>query len=246
MDRLRDPETLPDLVARERRTDHEALRAEGARRQVYTYHRFCTTAWRTGNFLRHLGVRDGSIVAVADDRAAAPVLALFGTALLGGTAWIGAPREVDARAVVAPVEEVADYDLPPGGQRAGYGGDPDDPSTYHFEEGVWSENPARVPETYDPDATVLTDGERGYTHADLLGAAVRTVDRNGIDNGDVVAVRASLADPGVVAAGVLAPLIAGATAVLGSAADLDADSTLVVGGAEDGDDAATEIRAPDL
>lgn len=235
-------ETLPDVVARDRRSDAEALVASPGRRQVYTYHRFCTTAWRTGNFLRHLGVREGTRVAIADEPAAETVLALFGTALLEGTAWIGAPADVDARdvdvqsdgaqerdvqAVVAPVDAVEAYELPDGGQRAGYGGEPDEPSTYHFEEQVWSENPTRVPTEYAADDVVLFDGDQGITHRQLLDAARSAVDRYDVGESDVVAVRGSLADPGVLAAGVLAPLLAGATVILG-------DATAVSG--EDGDD----------
>lgn len=262
MEPLQDAETLPDLVARERRSDDPALLVDGPRRQRYTYHRLCTTAWQTGNFLRHLGIRDGATVAIAADRAAQPVLALFGTALLGGIALFDPPRSVDARAVVAPVETVGEYDLPPGGQRAGYRGDSEDPNTYHFEEELWSENPTTVPREYDPDAAVLSDGDREYSHRTLLDAARETVDHYGIESNDVVATREPLADPEVLVAGLLAPLLAGATValdedatttepILDEAAAAD-DPTLEESAAEPvptmiaGDDEDSDIAIPEL
>lgn len=234
-------DTLPDLVARERRSDALALRVSGSRRQGYTYHRFCTTAWKTGNFLRHLGVRGGARVAIADDHAAQPVLALFGTVLLGGVVQFDPLRSVDARALVAPASQVEDYALPTGGQRAGYGGEPTEPATHHFEEGVWSENPSTVPREYDPDAPVLTDGEREYSHRTLLEAADETVDRHGVGEGDEIAVRESLADPGVVAAGILAPLLAGATIVLDEVRTAADPALIVDRGAEE-----NAVVVPDL
>jgi hypothetical protein len=223
MEPLSAPTTVPDLIDRERRSDAEALLATGSRRQIYTAHRFCTTAWQTGNFLRQLGVRDGVIVGVtAEETAAQPILTLFGTALLGGITWIGPPDALDARAIVAPVETVERYELPAGGQRAGYGGDPDAPGTYHFEEEIWSENPTRVPREYDPTAPVLTDGDHTYSHEQLLAAAQDVVDTLGLTTVERVGVRTPLSDPRTVAAGILAPLIAGAAIVLTDGHDVDA------------------------
>jgi acyl-CoA synthetase (AMP-forming)/AMP-acid ligase II len=231
---------LVDLVARERRTDVEAMVATG---QVYTYHRFCTTAWQVGNFLRHLGVHEGVTVGIADDPdAAQPILTLFGTALLEGIAWIGAPKHVDARAVVAPVDEIATYELPDGGQRAGYGGDPDDSGTYHFEEEVWSENPTRVPDSFEADAAVLTDGARTYSHAELLSGAEDAINALELSPGDHVGVHAPLSDPRTVAAGVLAPLIGGGTIVLNDGADVDA----VISAEETSIDRSLAITSIDL
>jgi hypothetical protein len=122
---------------------------------------------------------------------------------------------------VAPIAEVETYELPEGGQRAGYGGDPDEPGTYHFEEQVWSENPTRVPREYDPGAAVLTDGEETYTHEALLAAAADAIDAVGLAPGDRVGVRSPLSDPRAVAAGVFAPLIVGGTTVLTDDHDVD-------------------------
>ena len=61
-----DADALGDTVGRERRSAEPALRAADTGR-LYDYRRFCTSAWKVGNFLRHLGVRGGDNVAIADD-----------------------------------------------------------------------------------------------------------------------------------------------------------------------------------
>jgi hypothetical protein len=53
------------LLARERRSERVACRVGDAR--SYDYDRFLTTAWQAGNYLRHLGVREGVAVGVAAD-----------------------------------------------------------------------------------------------------------------------------------------------------------------------------------
>ncbi|MFC7045079.1 AMP-binding protein [Halobacteriaceae archaeon GCM10025711] len=98
-------DVLGDLVSRDHATgdDRLALRAPGAPPRSYSYREFGTTARKTGNFLRHLGVREGAVVGVTDDATPESLLSLFGVALLGGTVWFGPPAELDARALVAPV-----------------------------------------------------------------------------------------------------------------------------------------------
>ncbi|MFC4548989.1 MULTISPECIES: hypothetical protein [Halorussus] len=234
--------TLGDLVARERRGGDPAVVAPRTGRS-YDYRRFCTTAWKTGNFFRRLGVHANDEVASADSAgerseasshdaavavAADPepeaLLALFGAALLGaptrfvprrgGAGRTGSEASVEARVVVAPSESVSDYNLAAGGQRVGYGDPPDDPATHHFERDVWSENPA-FPETPVPPATsALVAGGRAFSHADLLGAARGVAETWDLEPGDEVAVRAPLTEPGAVVAGVLAPLLAGAAVLL--------------------------------
>ncbi|USZ68961.1 hypothetical protein NGM10_04295 [Halorussus salilacus] len=222
-------DTIGDLVARERRSDDPALVAPRENRS-YDYRRFCTTAWKTGNFWRRRGVHDDSTVAVADDPEPEAVFSFLGAALLGARTRFGPSRDrdagdpaIDARVVVAPCDEIERYEVSPGTQRVAYGGPPDDPAVAHFERDVWSENPA-FPETpVDPEAVALVarderdrgaDGEladREFSHADLLAGAREAADGWGLEPDDEVAVRAPLADPGTVVAGVLAPLLAGAT-----------------------------------
>ncbi|WP_276300391.1 hypothetical protein [Halorussus lipolyticus] len=217
---------LGDLVARDRRSEETALVAPRENR-TYDYHRFCTTAWKTGNFWRRRGVHDEATVAVADDPEPEAVFSLLGAALLGARTRFGLPAtgetgdsgqtgdsekaaDLDARVVVAPHDEIGDYEVPPGCQRVGYGGPPDDPAIAHFERDVWSENPS-FPETpIDPETVALVADGDEFTHADLLTAAEEVADDWGLEPGDEVAVRAPLADPGTVVAGLVAPLVAGA------------------------------------
>jgi len=210
---------LGDLVARGRRSDDPALSAPRERR-AYDYRRFCTTAWKTGNFWRRRGLHADATVAVADDPEPEAVFAFLGAALLGARTRFGAPGDVGARIAVAPRGAVDEYALPPGGQRVAYGGPPDDPSVAHFERDVWSENPAFPETAVDPESVALVAASEGdapdreYSHADLLSAARTVADDWGLGPGDEVAVRAPLAAPGAIAAGVVAPLVAGAAILL--------------------------------
>lgn len=209
-------DTLGDLVARERRSDDPALAVPDS--GGYDYHRLCTTAWKTGNFLRHLGVREGVTVAIHTTPAAQPTLGFLGATLLGASVRFDPPTRTDARVVLAPSESVSEYELPPGGQYVAYGEDVADPTVSHFERDVWSENPV-FPETPLPPETVALTGERDVSHADLLAAADAVVAEWTLESNDSVAVRAPLSNPRTVAGGIVAPLLVGAEIVL------DADRT---------------------
>jgi hypothetical protein len=217
-------DVLGDLVARSRRSPAPAFR-DDAHDRSYTYHDFCTTAWKTGNFLRYLGVARGDRVEIAPEALAEPVLTFFGAAQLGAVTRF-APGSGDARAVVVPQGAESTLDPPPGTKLAVFGGPPSRPDVAHWEGIVWSENPAFPPTDVDPDSPALSavasedpdaaeaDLDDQYTHAELLDGARRVVDRFGVDEETTVALRASLARPGAVVGGVLAPLLAGGTVVL--------------------------------
>ncbi|WP_266076207.1 acyl-CoA synthetase family protein [Haladaptatus caseinilyticus] len=202
---------LGDLVARERRSDDPALSIPHS--GGYDYHRLCTTAWKTGNFLRHLGVREGVSVGIVTSPSAQPVLGFLGAMLLGSTVRFDPPNEFDARVLLAPTEGVGDYELPPGGQYVAYGKSPTDPNVSHFETDVWSENPT-FPETPIPPETTALTGETDVSHEELIGAGRRIADQWNLKPGNAVVVRAPLADPRAVGGGIVAPLIAGAEIVL--------------------------------
>ncbi|WP_327051479.1 hypothetical protein [Halomicrococcus gelatinilyticus] len=219
-------DTLGDLVSRERRSDDPAVRVPGNTPREYDYRRFCTTTWKTGNYLRRLGVRStdevterdeplaGATVAVVPSRAPEPLLVLFGAALLGARVRFAPPLDVAARVLVAPGDEMDAYDLPPGSQRVAFDAESDDPAVAWFGESVWSENPSFPPTPVSPDAPAVTTGDADHAHADLLAAAESAATDWNLTVGDEVAVRAPLADPRAVAAGVLAPLLAGAAVLL--------------------------------
>ncbi len=203
---------LGDLVARERRSPAPALSVPGTGRS-YTYRDFCTTAYKAGNVLRYLGVDRGDRVAVRPDPLPEPVFALLGAAQLGAAvAFDAGPKRVrdgEFRAAVVPHDREAAYDAPPGCNLAVYGGPPADPSTTHWEAELWSENPAFPPMRVAPDDAALAADGRELSHAAVLSAAAGVVGGVGADEGTTVAVRASLEHPGAVAAGVVAPLLAG-------------------------------------
>jgi len=214
---------LGALVARDRRSDRVALRV-AARERAYSYRDFCTTAWKVGHALGHLGVHAGSEVALAPDPAPQPLLTLFGAACLGARATFDAGA--DARVVLVPADREGDADARPGRKVVVYGDAPDGIGITHWEETVWSENPAMPPGERSGDEVALDAGGAAYTHRELLAAADGVVDAFGLDAETSVALRAPLTDPRAVVAGVIAPLLAGGTVVLPDG-DASADVTVV-------------------
>jgi hypothetical protein len=213
------PRVLGEVVSRDRRSADLALRTAG---REYDYRRFCTTAWKTGNLLRNEGVRSGMAVAVADDPAA----------LLGATVGFG-PVALGERtkALVAPTADLDGYDAGPRTRRVGYGSDPTDPSAAYFERDVWSENPTEPPDRVDPDDPLLRVEGRTYAHGEVLDAARAVAEEWALDPGEEVAVRSSFAHPGTVAAGLVAPVLAGAVVLL-PGEDEAGDYTVGRGGPE--------------
>jgi hypothetical protein len=220
---------LGDLVARDRRRASPALLAPGVGRS-YSWFDLCTTAYKSGNVLRYLGVREGSLVEVEPEPVPEPVLAFLGAVLLGAAARFEPRADGTARAVLVPVEREGAFAPPAGTKLAVYGGPPGAATTTHWEAEVWSENPAVHPATVSPGDDALRAGDRSFTHADLLGAAVDVAERVELRGTDAVAVRGSLGDPGVVAAGVLAPLYAGCRFVLDPSPGERYDAAVAVGG----------------
>jgi hypothetical protein len=223
-------DVLGDAIARDRRSDRPALDVPAVGRQ-YDYRRFCTSAWKTGNFLRHLGVREDVGVGVADDPTAEPVLTLYGAAALGGVVRFGPPAGIDdgTRALVVPTADLDAHDVGPATKRVVYGDPPADPDVSYFERDVWSENPTEPPNPPVPaDPLLRANGER-YSHGEVLSAAESVVDDHGIGPDSAVAVRGSFASPAVVVAGLVAPIVAGGRLSVGP----ESDGDLVVGGRDD-------------
>lgn len=210
-------DVVADLVARDRRSDALAVRTD-SRAGSYSYEKLCTTAWKTGNLLSHYGVRGGATVAIDTGEALTPppLTAFLGAGLLGATIRFDPPESVDAQAFVAPAERLARYDPAPGTQVLAYGDDPDDPTAAHFEREVWSENPVMPPDDVGSDADLLVADGNCYSHERLLDAAGRVAGDRGLDAEDLVAVRAPLANPSAVAAGILAPLTVGGAILVDS------------------------------
>ncbi len=216
--------TVDDLLTREQRDDRTAL--VDATGREYDHHWLCTTAWKAGNFLRHAGVRNGVTVGIVGDGPLA-LEAFFGTTLLEGRAQFDPQTDLDerddVRALVAPVDALDRYALPRGAQQVGYGDKPAQPDVHHFDAGLWSENPSFPPLDIDPETELLTDGDRTGTHQTVLAAARDVIDEYDLQRGDRVVVRASLADPRTVVAGVIAPLLAKSAIVLTDEAAESAD-----------------------
>jgi len=222
-------DVVGDLLARDRRSRDIALVTPDGRER--TYRDLITNAYKAANVLRYLGAREGSTVAVE------PAPGLHTTLAFLGAAGLGAPVRFDPaagigrgdRVVLVDVADESATEPAPGTSLAAFGGPPERPETTHWEQELWSENPGMPPSAVGPDDPVLRalgdgepDGTGDVAHRALLDAAAAVVDEHGLEPGDRVALRGGLADPRALAAGVVAPLAAGATAVLaGDSAERD-------------------------
>ena len=206
-------DAVGDLLARDRRSDRPAL-AIGDRER--SYHELITNAYKAGNVLRFHGVTEGRTVAVAPVPDLPPVLAFLGAAQLGAATRFDPDAGADAgdRLLLVPGAEQAAYDPAPGTKLAVFGDDAAAPDTIDWEQSVWSENPAFPPTSVAPETPLLADGDRTVSHADALAAASEVADLRGLDADSRVVLRSSLAEPGAVVAGLLAPLLVGGCAVL--------------------------------
>ncbi|MFB6178871.1 MAG: hypothetical protein ABEI77_03995 [Halorientalis sp.] len=217
-------DVIGDLVTRERRRKEPLVYASGS--QPYTAHKFCTDAWKTASLFRYHGLGPQRELVVGDDPEPQALLGIVGAGLLGARVRIGQPTP-EARLVVGPSDAFGDWEPTPGTKRVVYGALPEDPDVIHFERDTWSENPTMPPDRVDPDADLLVTDEETYTHADLLAATERIVDDVGLTSDDEVAVRGPLSDPGVLVAGVLAPMLVDGTIALEGS---DRTGTVSVGG----------------
>lgn len=224
---------LGDAIGRDRRSSATALRAPATGRS-YDYRRFCTNAWKVGNFLRHHGVRSGAGVGIADDPLPEPVLTLYGAALLGAVVRFAPAEDASPRALVVPESAVDSHDPEPGTKVIAYGDRHENPSVAYFERDIWSENPTQPPDSVEPTDQFVATDKGTYTHEEILAAAERVIDDAGLGSDDEVAVHGPFSNPGVVAAGLVAPIVAGGAIVLSP----ESTGDLVVGG--DDSDVATD------
>lgn len=212
------PTVIGDIMDRDRRGGTVALRADAADR-YYTYRDFITTSYKSGNVIRYLGGRSGDDMLLIPNPLPEPVLAFYGAAQLGIVTRFNKTVQRDHSAeelpqvVLAPSTQEEAFELPPGHKLAVYGDPPAASTTTHWETEVWSENPAIHPTSVAPSDIALNTGAQTYTHEEIITAAVRVVNQVTITPGTDVVVRESLMNPRVVVAGLIAPLLAGATIV---------------------------------
>lgn len=178
----------------------------------YTRRQFLTNVWKTGNFLRSLGVHEDSLVAIVDEPTPESLLSFFGASLLGARVRFAPPTAIDARVIVGPTEQLEQFELPPGGQYVGYGAEPEDPSWAYFERDVWSENPSFPDVEHDPSAPLIETEQAQYDTESIREAAQLVSSE--YEEDDRVVLRTPLSAPEAVVAGVIAPIAAGATIIL--------------------------------
>jgi len=226
-------DVLADLVRPERGTDQLWIHRPGPRSRSWSGEQFCVDAWKAGNLLRHYGIREGTTVGLFDGTGSEEtntnetpnpqaIIALFGAWTVGASVATD-PVSLDGLDVlVGPADRLDGRELPPGCKAMGYGGRPEDPTVAHFEGERWSENPVQFPADVEPADPALQTESDDRTHAELLAAGRRVREEHGIESDDRVALSASLSELGAVVAGILTPLLAGATITL------DGESTVTV------------------
>jgi hypothetical protein len=162
-----------------------------------------------------------------------PLLAALGGTLLGTTVALTVEHPVGADALVRPAGAAwrERYPAQAGCAVLAYGGPPDPSSVEHFEAALWSENPVEPPESVDRATPAVRVDGQSHSHGDLLDRAATAVDRHSLDGQSRVLLAGDVRDPGVLVAGVLAPLSVGATVVLDSQQAAE-DVGLVVEGSE--------------
>jgi len=237
-------QTVADLITTARDTDAPLFVSSGGAAD-HSYESFLTTTWKAGNLLRHYGVRPGDAVAVvvgpnepeADDQPGhmgvtpTPLLAVIGGLLAGGSVDLDPVTAVDAKVLVAPAAWIERYTPGPGTKPIAYGADATDPTVAQLERESWSENPVAPPVELDPMTTAF-GGSDPHTHGDLLVETRRIVAGYNFDSDTRVGLAAPMT-PAVFVAGVLAPIMAGGTIVLGQA-EQSPRVDVIVGSVPDG------------
>lgn len=233
---------LGDLLARDERRSQPAVSMPPVDREM-SYHDFITTAYKSGNVLRYLGLSADATLAVDPAFRPEPLLALLGAAQIGATTTFD--PTADARVRLVSVDDEAEYE-PMEGRLAVFGGTPEATATTHWEQEVWSENPGFPPTEVDPESTVVVADDQQYSHRRLLEMAEQVVDELALERGSRLAIRTPLSAPETIGGGFVAALLAGATAVFvdDSTTAVDADAALVID--EDSVPEPTRLRTDTL
>lgn len=207
-------ELVGDLLARDRRTRDVALVTPDGRER--THHDLITNGYKAANVLRYLGVRTGATVAVDPTPGFHTTLAFLGAAAVGAPVRFDPNAGIEAgdRVVLAPVATAAGLDPAPGTNLAAFGGPPERPETTHWEQELWSENPGTPPSDVEPDDAAILGPGRAFSHRELCSLAGTAVEAVGMDAATRVVLRRPFSDPPAVAAGLVAPLSVGGTAVI--------------------------------
>ncbi len=200
---------LGDLLAREKRRSQPAVSMPAVDREM-SYQDFITTAYKSGNVLRYLGLSSDATLAVEPVARPEPLLALLGAAQLG--ARVTFDPEATARVRLVSVDTESSY-LDAAGRLAVFGGPAEATTTTHWEKAVWSENPAFPPTEVESESTVLVAGDDQYSHRQLLEMAQQVVDELELTEGSRLAIRTPIARPETIGGGFVGALAAGATAV---------------------------------
>lgn len=172
-----------------------------------------------GDVLQLHGGEGGTEIDVEPQAAPEVVLAILGTARVGGVANLTPTG--DGEIVVVPADREDEYDLDPDQTGIVYDGYPSGPRFVEWELDVWDGSARTGPRLEAaPENGVLQTADRTYSHGELLDAAERVIEKHDVDEDTDVAVRAPMGNPGTIAAGVVAPLTVGGTVLFPATDDL--------------------------
>jgi len=220
-------QNIGDLVA-EGREREGSLFEPAERATPFSYRDFCTNAWKVGNLLRHYGVREGAgSPSSPDQRPRGRRTNRAGSAshpTRSRRSW-ALPSTAPSSTWTRPAPSSRRYSShrTPGWTTtsAGPARSPSPTAARRRTRGSPTSNAkpgARTlqpPGEFGPENAVLA-ADRTYTHGDLLAASHRVVAEYDLTAEDRIALRAPVTEPGTIVAGLLAPMRAGATVLLGN------------------------------
>jgi acyl-CoA synthetase (AMP-forming)/AMP-acid ligase II len=211
-----DTQCLCEVLCRDRRCATSALELPSLGR-FYTYRDLITTSYKAGNVLRYMGVQKGDSVFIQNQLLPEPILAFLGAAHLGAVTTFGVVSEMDdsRAAVINSDSDIADMPFSNRQEVAVYDGKPTVSRHTHWESEVWSENPAVHPVAVQGGDGLFQDTNSVVSHGSVIQRATQIGSTVSMKAGKKVLLSGSLQCTGVVVSGIIAPLLSGATIVIG-------------------------------
>lgn len=213
-------ETVKDLL-RARQDREEPAVTSNTRVSDYSYEGLVTDVWKAANLFSHYGVHRGGTVTVAgrtdsnrpvwNSGVVHPLVAILGAMTVGASVSFPKRSRTESDVLVAPVESIDSYSTGPGCTVLTYGEPPESADVTGFESALWSENAVEPPEPLSSGTTAMSLDGRQLSHASLIDAAKRLRTAYDLDESATLRSLPHPVEVGSVAAGIIAPILVGAT-----------------------------------
>lgn len=203
--------TLRSLVEDLSSREGTAIGVPRAGENVYTYEQLQETTYSFAHVLSEHGVDNESLVGIVPSGNGQTVISVLGAAALGAQIQLEDISGTAVDALVGPTNSVGKYRIPAQSPRIGFGSSPDHDKIMHFEKLVWKTDPTLPEASVLPSTSLLKTPEATFSHRRVIKAAEAAVKAREMDEEMTVVVRSSISDPRTIAAGFIAPLLAGAT-----------------------------------